>query len=530
MKAFTAWAALLAAASAAAGPETPDRPAPAESAPTLYERPGEPEPAGRLDELVFARLKARGIRPSRLCSDAVFVRRVHLDLTGTLPTAAEARAFLADTRPDRRRKLIDELMAREAFADYWAMRWGDVLRIKSEFPINLWPNAVQAYHRWVRTAMREDLPLDRFARELLTSSGSNFRVPPVNFYRATQSAAPEALAKAVALTFLGDRMDSWPAARKAGLAVFFSRVGYKRTAEWKEEIVFFDRSTKAAASAVLPDGTTATLAPDRDPRAAFADWLLAPGNPRFARCMVNRLWFWLLGRGLIHEPDDVRPDNPPAHPDVLALLARELVASKYDARHVMRLILNSTTYQLSSVPRSRRPEAAALFARCRLRRLDAEVLIDAICRISGTAESYSSQVPEPFTWVPERRRTIALDDGSITSSFLDMFGRPPRDTGMASERTNAVTAAQRLHLLNSSHLREKIERGPKLRRLRLKAARNPRQAIAELYLTVLSRYPTAEELRTIKAFSDAAKGRRGGNVLVDVTWALVNSPEFLYRH
>jgi hypothetical protein len=518
MKVCAACVALLAAAAGAG------------EAVTLYERPAEPEAAGKLDELVFARLKAKGIRPARPCSDAVFLRRVHLDLIGTLPTAAEARAFLADTRPNRRAELIDRLMQREAFADYWAMRWGDVLRMKSEFPINLWPNAVQAYHRWVRTAIEAGRPVDQFARELLTASGSNFRVPPVNFFRATQGRTPAALAKAAALTFMGDRMGSWPADRKAGLAVFFSRVGYKRTAEWKEEIVFFDRATDAAASAVLPDGTVVKLAPDRDPREAFADWLISPRNPWFARCVVNRIWFWLLGRGVVHPPDDFRPDNPPSHPDVLALLAEELVAADYDARHVMRLILNSSTYRLSSIPRSQAPQAAALFASYPLRRLEAEVLIDALCQVTGTGEQYASRIPEPFTWVPEHHRTIALADGSITSSFLDLFGRPPRDTGMASERANAPTPAQRLHLLNSSHVRNKIERGPKLRSLRWRFARDRRKTVTELYLTILSRYPTADELRTLKAYAEANRRKRGANVFADVAWALVNSPEFLYRH
>jgi len=521
MKACTACMAMLVAVSGAAG---------ADEAATLYEKPGQPRAAGKIDELVFAVLKAKGIQSARLCSDAVFLRRVYLDVIGTLPTAEEAKAFLDDKSHDKRAKLIDRLMQREEFADYWALRWGDVLRVKSEFPINLWPNAVQAYHRWLRTAIEQNMPYDRFVRELLTSSGSNFRVPQVNFYRATQSNEPAALAKATALAFMGDRMDSWPEDRKAGLAVFFSRVGYKRTAEWKEEIVFFDLTTKAAASAVLPNGKVLKLAPDRDPREAFADWLISPDNPWFARCAVNRVWFWLLGRGIIHEPDDFRLDNPPSHPEVLALLAKELAAAKYDVRHVMRLILNSSTYQLSPIPRSKDPAAAALFAIYPLRRLDAEVLIDALCQITGTTEEYSSQIPEPFTWVPEEKRTIALADGSITSSFLDMFGRPPRDTGMASERSNTPTAAQRLHLLNSSHVRNKIERGPKLGPLQRMAGRDPQKATTELYLTILSRYPTADELKTLKAYTDANKGRGGANTVTDMVWALVNSPEFLYRH
>ena len=520
MKKFLACATLLAVVAATAEGAPP----------TIFEKPGEPSAATEIDTLVFARLKAENIQPARLCSDSVFVRRAYLDVIGTLPTAEEAKAFLKDTTPDKRAGLIDRLLERDEFADYWAMRWGDLLRVKSEFPINLWPDAVQAYDRWIRTALRQNMPYDRFARQLLTSSGSNFRVPQVNFYRALQNKEPAALAKAVALTFMGDRMGSWPQDRKQGLAVFFSRVGHKRTATWKEEIIFFDTSTEAAPTAVLPDGTVAKLAADRDPREVFADWLISPDNPWLARCMVNRIWFWLLGRGIIDEPDDIRPDNPPSHPKVLALLEKELVASKYDLKHIYRLILNSNTYQLSSIRRSQEPEAARLFAHYRLRRLDAEVLIDALCQVTGTTEVYSSRIPEPFTWVPTEKRSIALGDGSITSSFLELFGRPPRDTGMAAERNNKATDAQRLHLLNSTHIRKKIERGPALRSLRQAGWRNPAKAASEMYLTILSRRPTANELAVLKAYSDANRGKKGTNPLVDMMWALVNSPEFLYRH
>ncbi len=215
------------------------------------------------------------------------------------------------------------------------MKWCDLLRVKSEFPINLWPNAVQAYHRWIRTCVKENMPYDRFVRELLTASGSNFRKPQVNFYRAVQSREPQAVAQAVALTFMGVRPASWPKERWSGMAAFFSQIAYKPTLEWKEEIVLFDlekAATEAAAktlqTAAFPDGTPAKLSPGQDPREAFADWLLAPKNPWFARNMANRVWFWLLGRGIVDPPDDMRPDNPPSNPELLAYLEQELVASR----------------------------------------------------------------------------------------------------------------------------------------------------------------------------------------------------------
>jgi len=488
--------------------------------------------SNQIDRLVFAKLERLGIPPANLCSDAVFVRRVYLDTIGTLPTAQEAKDFLQDQTPNKRQALIDRLLDRDEFADYWAMKWSDLLRVKAEFPVNLWPNAAQAYHRWIRAAIAHNMPYDQFARALLTSSGSNFRVPPVNFYRALQSKDSPTIAQAVALTFMGERADKWPKDRLSGMAAFFSCVGYKSTDEWKEEIVFFDseKATNAVLqSAQFPDGTPSQLTADRDPRAVFADWLISPDNPWFARNIANRVWSWLLGRGIVQEPDDIRPDNPPANPELLAYLEHELVASHYDLKHLYRLILNSETYQLSSISKTTDPAAEANFAQYPLRRLDAEVLIDALDQITGTTEKYSSAIPEPFTFIPDDERSIALPDGSISSSFLEMFGRPPRDTGMESERNNHPSAEQCLHLLNSSHIQRKIEQGPKLLAL-LRAQRgNPRQLVTEIYLTILSRFPTDEELQTVSAYARSS-GDTGREAMLDLSWALINSTEFLYRH
>ena len=484
---------------------------------------------GEIDAVVFARLEELGIEAAHPASDAAFLRRVWLDVIGTQPSAEDARRFLDDEDPEKRARLIDELLEREEFADYQALRWGDLLRVKAEFPINLWPNAVQAYHRWIRTALAENRPVDRIAYELITASGSCFRVPPVNFYRAVQGSDPETLASAAALTFLGARLERWPEARRVGFTRFFSRVGFKGTAEWKEEIVFFDPALPVpSAPAILPDGTAVSLPPDHDPRVLFADWLIDPAHPRFAEVVTNRIWYWLVGRGIVHEPDDFRDDNPPRPPALLALLSRELIDSGFDLRHIYRTILNSSTYQLSCLPRSDDPRAAALFAYYPLRRLEAEVLIDALCRITGTTEEYSSAIPEPFTFIPEDQRSIRLADGSISSAFLEKFGRPPRDSGLAAERENGTTAAQRLHFLNSSHVRRKIEQSGKLRSI-LRGKGKPGKVATDLYLTILSRYPTRDELRVVNRYfrDDDVKAREGA---IDLVWALFNSTEFLYRH
>jgi hypothetical protein len=487
-------------------------------------------PANQIDSLVLTSLRQHGIQPANLCSDAVFIRRVYIDVIGTLPDPPAVRTFLQDRRPTKRAELIDALLQREEFADYWSLKWCDLLRVKSEFPINLWPNAVQAYHRWIHDAIRENRPYDQFIRELLTSSGSNFRVPAVNFYRAVQQRDPAAIADAVALTFMGVRTASWPEARRRGLAAFFSRIAYKETAEWKEEIVCLNPAPPAGPlEATFPDGTTVTIPPEEDPRRVFADWLVAKNNPWFARNIVNRIWAWLLGRGIIQEPDDIRPDNPPVNPELLAYLEKELVNGNYDLKRIYRLILNSRTYQQSFIPASDRPEAETLFACYGVRRLDAEVLADALDWIAGEGEDYSSAVPEPYSFIPRQERSIALADGSITTEFLEMFGRPARDTGLESERTESPTTEQRLHLLNSSHVQQKLARSQRLRGLIRAANGDQERLIRGVYMTLLSRDPTTTELAAAEEYVKTP-GLNQDQATQDLAWALVNTKEFLYRH
>jgi hypothetical protein len=253
-------------------------------------------------------------------------------------------------------------------------------------------------------------------------------------------------------------------------------------------------------TAVFPDGTKIQLPPDRDPREVFADWLISPKNPWLARSIANRVWAWLLGRGIIHEPDDIREDNPPGNPELLAYLEKELVASRYDLKHLYRLILNSNTYQFSSMPRFSTPQAEANFAGYSLRRLDAEVLIDAINKVTGASDLYTSPIPEPFTYIPNDMPAIAIADGSITSPFLALFGRSARATGMENERDNKPVPAQWLHMLNSSHIQSKLVQGPKLKAI-FDSGRKPEEIMEELYLTILSRYPTADEVKAAEEYN-----------------------------
>jgi hypothetical protein len=496
-----------------------------------YEQAGWTSRGNVIDAQVTTALARQGLRLRNPCSDEVFIRRVFLDVIGALPTPTEVEAFLSDTRPNKRAILIESLLSRDEYADYWSMKWCDILRVKAEYPINLWPNAVQAYHRWVHTAIRDNMPYDQFARQLLTSNGSNFRNPQVNFYRAVQGRTPVALAKAVALTFMGIRIERWPETRQSSMAAFFSRVAYKKTDEWKEEIVYPDPKSVGPMKVVFPDATTANLPAYSDPRLVFTDWLVSSKNPWFARNAVNRIWFWLMGRGIIQEPDDIRPDNPPASPETLTCLANAFVASHYDTKYLLRLILNSNTYQQSSIPAPGEDDSnpKVAFARYSVRQLDAEVLIDALCWIGGSGEGYSSATPEPYTFIPKENRTISLADGSITSPFLTTFGRPSRDTGLLMERDNKPTDTQRLYMLNSSDVQKRIDGSPILRPYINYAWRDKPAAVKGLYEVVLSRMPTAIE-QSMAEEHFKTKGLAPRQAANDLAWALINSKEFLNRH
>ena len=518
----------------------------------------------RIDEIVLDKLKENGVPPSETCTDAVFIRRVYLDTTGTLPSAETVRSFLSGTDPQKRRILIDKLLAQDEFADYWAMKWGDMLRIKAEFPSNLWPQAAQAYYRWVRESIRTNMPYDKFVRKLLCSSGSNFHMAPVNFYRAFQDRHPRQIAENVSLLFMGVRLNeqNYSEQQIMGMAAFFAKVAYKNTDEWKEEIVYFnpdakmpdpkpavpaakagelkasDAAKSGAQTAPIPpppplkpstlDGKSFDIPAESDPRLVFTDWLTAPGNPWFAKNICNRIWFWLLGRGIIHEADDIRSSNPPWSPELLAFLEEELVKNKYNMRHVYRLILNSNTYQLSSKTMSLNSSDADGFSHYRIRRLDAEPLVDIICQVTSSSEKYSSNIPEPFTFLPDGIRAVAIADGSISSPFLELFGRPSRNTSYESERISVPSPLQSQHMLNSSHIQKKIQQCKFFQQL-LADKKDNLKIIEELYLRILSRFPAESEKATAAAYLASPK-RKPIESIHDVAWALINTKEFILKH
>ena len=421
--------------------------------------------------------------PSGDATPPVMARRLYLDLAGRIPTVAEAKEYANSKDASRRLKLVEKLLDSDSFADYWSMRFCDILRVKSEFPINLWPNAVYVYHRRIREFVKKDEPWDAFTRALLSATGSDFRDAEANFFRATARRTPEGLAEAAALTFLGEEYAELPATTQKEYAKYFSRVRVKNTREWKEEIVYLDPSD--------PTGPTPV---------GFADWLLGPARDRFAAAFVQRVDWWLLG---------LRNPNP-AHIDVFK-------KNGFRLKPLVRAIALSGAYGRGSITGG-----------FPCRRVDAEVLDDMLCDLMGARRDYQSIAPEPFTFLPGERRSILIEDGSITSSFLLLFGRPARDTGHLSERHNEVTAKQRLFLYNSGQIFQRLSRITDNKAFRNRAMRD---IVQDLYWRFLSRPASAPEEKMLLAhFNGLPKGNEKWRFPKDVAWSLLNTREFLYQH
>jgi hypothetical protein len=490
-----------------------------------------------IDSHVFAKLRKLRVEPSPLSTDEEFVRRVHLDAIGRLPTLEAVRAFLADRDPKKRERLIDSLVERPEFADWWGLKWADRLGVNQRFVGKI--GAVK-YGEWVRQQIAANVPEDELARRVLTAAGGNYSSPPAGFYRRLRD--PGTRAEEVAQLFLGVRMqcakchnhpgERWTQDDYYGLAAFFARVSYRDGPFFiqlydKEETVLANRSgeavhprTGAAVPPTFPGGTPANIPDGEDRRVAFARWLTAPDNPFFARAAANRIWFHLFGRGLVEPVDDARITNPPSHPALLDALAAELKAHGHDRKHLIRTILRSRTYQLSSKPTPTNAADERNFARYPVRRLAAEQLLDAVADATG--------VPERFPNLPAGTTAARLPDGEYKHPFLEAFGRPARAMACECERDPDTALGQALHLVGGSTVDAKV-RHDAGRAARLAASTLTPEAIAdELFLAILSRRPTAaEEAAVVKRITAAASRR---SAIEDVLHALVNHPEFLFQH
>ncbi len=504
------------------------------------ERPGfvwkAPPENNFIDHHVFAKLRSLRIQPAELASDNVFLRRVYLDTLGVLPTAAEARRFLSDSRPDKRERLIDELVQRPEFADFWALKWSDLLRNEEK---TLDRKGVMLFHQWLRQNIQEGKPLNELARELISSRGSTYTHPPANYYRALRD--PHTRAEAFAQVFLGIRMqcakchnhpfDRWTKHefdgeqivwmdRRPGwvtppLALLPSEVIHPRTGE--------------VLRPLFPGQPTPEIQPEDDRLLLLADWVARPDNPYFARAQANRIWHHLLGRGLVDPLDDFRASNPPVNGPLLDALARELVEHRFDLRHLVRTILRSRTYQLAATPNETNRDDESNFSRAIVRPLQAEQLLDAVCQVTGVSSKFpglplgtrAGQLPG--VGLSRERRQIV----TASEKFLTVFGKPGRSLSCECERAEDSTLAQAFQLITGEVINSKLgEPDNRLDQL-LASGLTPEQMIEELYLSAVCRLPTAREKEAALRLLERTPQRR--QALEDLAWGLLNAKEFLLR-
>ena len=450
---------------------------------------------------------------SEKCRDEIFLRRAYLTVTGALPQAKSCVQFLDSRDPDKREALIDTLLESELAIKYMQMHWGDILRIKSEFPSNLWPNGVQAYNRWIYEQLLNNVPYNKMVRDLLLSEGSNFRSPAANFYRGFQKRSAKNFYANINLLFLGNRNCT------DNGHICFSQIKFKSTKEWKEEIIYLDYHKAAPWEQVtLSDGTTFGLSEDSDWREAYVNWLTSPQNRRFAEVMVNRMWYWVFGKGIVNEPDDWREDNLPSDPELLKQLTDYFINSNYDMRALMKKILLSDMFNSKAAPEGEyEPQ-----------RLPAEVIIDAISSSLGSWTTYSSRVPEPFTYYPPATRATHLGDATVSSTELELFGKVSRDVSLESQRNNTITSRQLLYLMNSSELEQRIRKSSFIKWIGENSKGIPHLA-STITLRTLSRRATKQEIALYREHMEKNKLSMM-ELAIDIMWTQLNSNEFLYNH
>jgi hypothetical protein len=490
-----------------------------------------------IDLHVFAKLRLLRVQPAELCSDEVFLRRVYLDVCGILPTPDEARQFLADKSPGRRARLIDRLLERPEYSDNWALKWVDRLGCNNRF---VGQRGAYSYRQWIWERIHNNQPFDAFVRDVLTASGPSYSQPLASFYRRVRD--PQSRVEAVSQLFLGVRVgcarchnhpfERWTQDDYYGLAAFFTRVRYRDGPFFqgiynKEETVWLDRAGEVThprtGQVVRPKflgGDLANLAEGHDRRAALAEWITRPDNPFFARVAVNRLWYHLMGRGIVEPVDDFRASNPPCNPELLDALAADFVSHHYDVKHTLRVILNSATYQLSSQTNAFNENDTTYFSHYAVRQMPAEQLLDAICQATG--------VPEPFKGVPLGTRATQLPDGELFHPFLKAFGKPARAIECECERDSDATLEQALLFQAGRVIDGKVRSDDGLAR-RLAATKVSNSELADtLFLSTLSRYPSEQERQFLVGRLAGATNRRWA--LEDVLWMLLNHREFVFQH
>lgn len=518
-----------------------------------------------IDQQILAKLRALRMNPSELCSDQVFVRRAYLDLLGILPAAEEARAFVAYNNRNKRSQLIDELLMRPEFADFWALKWSDLLRNEER---TLDTKGVQNFQRWIRQSIAEGKPMDEFARELIAARGSTYSNPAANYYRANRD--PVTRAEATAQVFLGTRLqcsqchnhpfDRWTQDDYYDWTALFSRVQYKvlenrrqdsnDSHEFKgEQVVYFarkgevknPRTGKPASPRFL--GAPAPIAhhaspithhassSEPDELQQLAQWITSPDNPWFARSQVNRIWFHLMGRGIVDPIDDFRATNPASHPALLEALAKEFVERKFDLRHMIRLIMNSRAYQLSSVPNETNKDDEINYSHALLRRLMAEQMVDCQNQVAGVASRFQGQpVGRRAAELPGARPERVRGQRSGVrgaDQFLQVFGKPARLLTCECERSSETTMGQAFQMISGATVNDLLTKEDNRLSKLLASGKSNLEMIDELYWTTLTRPPTAAELETALGILAKAADRRVA--LEDLMWGLLNAKEFVLR-
>jgi hypothetical protein len=503
------------------------------------------EPRTLVDRYTHKQWQKLGIVPSALSGDEIFIRRVYADITGTLPTPAQVKAFLADPSPGKRDRLIDRLLETPEYSYYFANRWADVLRVKRG-RLQARAYGTFAFHNWIRESIAADKPYDQFVREILGAVGDETKCPPVVWYRDLRT--PEQFVDDTAQLFLGVRMacaqchhhpyEKWSQDDYWGLAAFYGRLGRKNvpTAGFPQALQNLRqaiytkpngevRNKRTGRPAVMrpPDGEAVKVPPGEDPRHALIDWMVDAKNPFFAKAVVNRYWAHFFGRGLVDPVDDMRVTNPPSNPELLDALARDFVEHKYSLKHLIRTICKSRTYQLSAVPNEYNRHDKRAYARYYPRRMSAEVLYDAVSQVTGA--------PPSFAGLPGDRhspsRAIMLPDESFRSYFLDVFGRPQRQSACECERVTEANLAQALHLLNSNEIQGKLARPGGRAEQMAKDRRPDAEKVEELFLWALGRRPTPAQLD--QALAHIARHERDKRAAYEnILWALINTKEFVF--
>jgi hypothetical protein len=487
--------------------------------------------ASKIDQLVMQKLGALGLETSPRSSDSDFLRRASLDATGQLPTPEEVRAFLADRTPQKRDRLIDSLLERPEYIDFWTMKWGDLLRSNRQ---SLSEKGMVAFNQWIRQSVATNKPWDQFAREILLAQGSTFEVGPANFYRTAGS--PLELAETTSQVFLGVRIqcarchnhpyEKWTQNQYYQMAAFFARVKRKPLSPTEPAIlpgnsgeVTHPKTRKVVAPCAL-DATPVDKQFKGDRREALADWLTSPKNPFFAKIIVNRIWHHYMGRGLVEPVDDIRVTNPPSNEPLFNWLASDLVEHHYDLKYLMRTIMRSQAYQRAAEPVKGNERDASYYSHYLFKRLGAEQLIDALGASTG--------VPEKFAGFPIGTHAEQLPDTSVPSYFLDLFGRPARNVTCECERMDDPNLGQVLHLMNNAGINGKLS-SKTGRVTSLMAAKLPDNKIVEdLYLASVSRYPSPDESKKgVKALATAKNKQQAAE---DLMWALLNSKEYMFNH